>query len=253
MKKNQIILWAASLIITFLTIYLSNLLEKNYPITSTFGIEGKKVSYRFEKVHYGNDSVSILIRKDLNDLKGKLFWKNDFDNKWSSSELKNDGITLEGKLEPAKPLRSYKYFVNLYYKDKTYELPRNQKMNLVFYGKIPSMVNILKFLLLYIGLLLSIRTGLEYFNDSKNCKKFGVLVVILFMTLTVLINPLYLTYKFGFMNSSIPSINKLFPAGYIAITLLWVLSLIILFRLPKIKITPLVAALLSIIIFSTII
>ena len=92
MKKNQIILWIASVISYFFTIYLSNLLDKNYPITSTFGIEGKKVSYRFEKVHYGNDSVSILIRTDLNDLKGKLFWKNDFDSTWRSSELKNDGL-----------------------------------------------------------------------------------------------------------------------------------------------------------------
>ena len=68
MKKNRIILWAASLIITFLTIYLSNLLDKNYPITGTFGIEGKKLSYLFEKVHYGSEDISILIRTDADDL-----------------------------------------------------------------------------------------------------------------------------------------------------------------------------------------
>ena len=51
MEKNNIILWIASLVITFLGIYLSNLVDKDYPVTGTFGIEGQKVSYRFEKVH----------------------------------------------------------------------------------------------------------------------------------------------------------------------------------------------------------
>lgn len=250
MKKNQIILWIASLIITFLTVYLSNLLDKNYPITSTFGIEGKKVSYRFEQIHYGKDSVNVIIRTDVDDLRGNLIWKSEIDSSWQSSELENSELSLVGKLEALKPFKSYKYFVELHYKNKTYVLPANQKVNLLFYGKIPSMANFLKYFLLYLGLFLAVRTGLEYFNDSKKSKTFALLVVIIFTTLTVLINPLYLTYKFGYINSSVPSIDKLFPLGNIVMTILWILSLVVLFRKPKLKIVSIVAAVLTIIIFS---
>jgi hypothetical protein len=96
---------------------------------------------------------------------------------------------------------------------------------------------------------LAVRTGLEYFNNSEKSKKFGVLAVIVFLTLTALVNPLYLTYKFGYMNSIIPAINKLFPTSYLLITLLWIVTLIIMFRYNKLNITSLVSAIITIIIF----
>ena len=149
-----------------------------------------------------------------------------------------------------KPNQTIQYFVELNYKDKKYLLPDHQKVDLTFYGRIPATLNVVQFLLLYLGLLLAVRTGLEYFNNSEKSKKLGVLVVIVFLTLTALVNPLYLTYKFGYMNSIIPAINNLFPASYLLITLLWIVSLIIMFRYKKLKVTCLVSAIVTIIIFA---
>ena len=250
MKKNNIVLWIVSFVITFLTIYLSNLLDKNYPITGTFGIDGKKISYRFEKVHYGKEDFNIVIRTDVDDVSGNLFWKNTSDTIWSSSKLIISDLSLKGKFKSAKPLQTIQYFVELNYKDNKYLLPDNKKVDLTFYGKIPATLNVMQFLLLYLGLLLAVRTGLEYFSNSVNSKKFGVFVVILFLTLTALVNPLYLTYKFGYMNSIIPAINNLFPARYLLITLLWIVSLILMFSSKKLKVTPLVSAIITIVIFA---
>jgi hypothetical protein len=253
MKKNNIVLWIASFVVAFLTIYLSNLLDNNYPVTGTFGIEGKKVSYRFEKVHYGDEDFSIVLRADIDGVSGNLFWMSKLDKIWSSSELKESKSSLQGKLKSLKPNKTIRYFVELNYKDKKYLLPDNQKVDLIFYGKIPTAVNVLQYLLLYLGLLLAVRTGLEYFNDSEKSKKFGVLVVVVFLTLTALINPLYLTYKFGYMNSTIPAISNLFPTGYLLITVLWIVSLIIMFGSKKLKVTSLVSAIITIIIFAVMI
>lgn len=246
MKKNELILWLASFIITFLSIYIFNLLDKNYPITGTFGIEGEKVSYRFEKVHYGKDDFSVVIRSDVKNLSGKLFWKSYSDSVWLSSQLKTSKMILEGSIKSLKPLQTLEYFVELKYKDKTYRLPDNKKVLLLFFGKIPTAVNVLQFLFIYIGLLLAIRTGLEFFNNNKKTKKFSMLTVILFVTLLVLINPLYLTYKFGYINSSIPTISKLFPVRLMLVTLLWIISMIVSFRYSRIKYITLAAAVITI-------
>ena len=252
MKKNNIILWIASFVITFLVVYLSKLVDKDYPVTGTFGIEGQKVSYRFEKVHYGNEDFSVVIRTDVDGVSGNLFWKNTSDTIWTSSKLIISDLSLTGKLVSLKPNQTIQYFVELNYKDKMYLLPDNQEVDLTFYGKIPATLNLMQFLLLYLGLLLAVRTGLEYFNNSEKSKKIGVLVVIVFLTLTALVNPLYLTYKFGYMNSIIPAINNLFPASYLLITLLWIVSLIIMFRYQKLKVTYLASAIITIIIFAAI-
>lgn len=253
MKNNNTILWIASFVITFLTIFLSNLLDKDYPISGTFGIDNKKVSYRFEKDHYGKDDFEVIIRTDNDKVSGNLFWKIESDSIWNSIELKKTDLILQAKIQTLKPLNKLSYYVELNHYNKKYLLPDNKKVEITFYGKIPVMAKVLRFLLLYLGLLLAVRTGLEYFNQSEKVKKFGFLVSIIFLTLAALINPLYLTYKFGYMNSKIPEISKLFPAEFVLINLLWIVSLVLMFRYKEIKITPLITAIITIIIFIVII
>lgn len=249
MNKNTLILWIASIVTTFLSIYLSNVMDKDYPVTGTLGIEGQKVSYRFEKTSYGNEDYKFIIRTDLDDLTGKLFWKTKADSIWQEQQLQKFDLVLKGQIPALKPGKSLVYFSILYYKDKIYEIPNNQKINLTFFSKIPVSVTILEFLLLYFGSVLAVRTGLEYFNNGKNSKKLGVITAIIFLTLNSLINPLYITYKFGFINSSIPPIDKLFLWGDLIIFSMWVATIIAIFRFEKLKLLPLITAVFTIIIF----
>jgi hypothetical protein len=249
MKKNNIVLWIAAFVITFLTIYLSNLLDKDYPVSGTFGIEGKKVSYRFEKSHYGNDGFKIIIRTDVNDLDGKLFWKRNIDTSWKAVQMEKSDLLLSVSIPSLKPEQKLIYFAELYHKVEKYTIPNNQKIELTFFGKVPIVVNVLEYLLLYFGLILVVRTGLEYFNDGKNSKKFGVLGAACFLTLITLINPLYLTYKFGFMNSSIPPIDRLFLLSHLSIFMLWIATMITIFKSKKFKSIPLISSILILLIF----
>lgn len=248
MKKEIIILWLASVIIVFLAVYISNITGKDYPITATIGIEGKKVSYRFEKTHYGKDDFVVLIRTDINDMEGQFFWKDKKDTSWQSSKLSKSDLVLTGNIPALKPEKKIDYFVELSYKDKKYILPQNKSVSLTFFGKIPAAINVLEFVLLYMGLILAVRTGLEFFNDGQKSKKFGVLTVIIFLTLIALINPLYLTYKFGFINSSIPPISRLFLLSDLIIFALWTITLIVIFRSSKFKYLPLLTAILTVLI-----
>jgi hypothetical protein len=249
MKKNNILLWIAAFIITFLTIYLSNLLDKDYPISGTFGIDGKKVSYRFEKSHYGNNDFNTIIRTDVNDLAGKIFWKSDEDTLWQSTQMIKSDLLLSVSIPSLKPEQTLIYYAELHHKNKKYIIPDNQKVELTFYAKIPVVVNVLEYLLLYLGLILAVRTGLEYFNNGKNSKKFGVLFTIVYLTLIALINPLYLTYKFGYINSSIPPISKLFLLSDLVILILWIVTLVITFKSEKFKFLSLVSAFITVLVF----
>ena len=75
--KNEIILWISSLILVFLLGYLKNVTSPDYPITSTFGIEGKKVSYKLDKVCFDKQSYTNIILSNVEELKGKLIWIKD--------------------------------------------------------------------------------------------------------------------------------------------------------------------------------
>jgi hypothetical protein len=246
-KKNNIILWISAIVITFIIIYALNLFNSDYPITGTFGIDGKKVSYRFEKMNYGKDSVNILIRSDVKELVGLVYWKSQNDSNWISKKLIHYDLALDAKIPSQRPNTAIKYYVKLIHKDKTYLLPNNQKVKMNFYGKIPGMINFLRFLLWNLGLLVVVRVGLEYFNKNEKTKKFELFIAAFLLTLTILVNPLYLSYKYGLINTSIPSINTLFPVKELAVTSLWIITIVLTFNIKKLQIAPLVSAVITII------
>ena len=73
--KNEIILWLSSLAILFLIGYVKNVTDADYPITGTFGIEGKKVSYKLDKVCYEKENYTNLIISDNEEIQASLIWR----------------------------------------------------------------------------------------------------------------------------------------------------------------------------------
>jgi len=225
--KNEIILWLSSIVIVFLIGYVKNVTDKDYPITGTFGIEGKKVSYKLDKVSYNKSSYKNIIISDIKGLEGKLIWIHD--------NVKNENVFntidrgLQCEIPKLKPGQKIKYKVILTYFNKTYEIPEKDFVTLTYWGNIPSPVNILHFILLYGGLLLSLRCLLELFNKNKNLKKYAVVTCIFFITLTILINPLYNSYKLGALNKYIPTVTDLLEPYFVGITILWIVGTILIF------------------------
>jgi hypothetical protein len=226
--KNQLILWLSSLIVVFLVGYTKNVTSKEYPITGTFGIEGKKVSYKLDKVSFDKTSYKNIIISDIKGVSGKLIWIND--NKETEIELTEIERGLAGEIPVLKPGKQINYKIILTYLDRQYEIPEKDFVTLTFWGNIPSPVNILHFILLYGGLLMSIRCVLELFNKNKNLKKYVVIGCALFITLTILIHPLYNSYKLGAINKNIPNILELLEPFYLVIMLLWILGAVLIFN-----------------------
>lgn len=226
--KNEIILWLSSLIIVFLIGYIKNVTSKDYPLTGTFGIEGNKVSYKLDKVSYDKISYRNIIISDIKGISGKLIWINKTDQ--NEIELTEIGRGLAGEIPVLKPGQQINYKIILTYLNRQYQIPEKDFVNLTFWGNIPSPVNILHFILLYCGLLISIRCALELFNKNKNLKKYVVLGCTIFITLTTLIHPLYNSYKLGVINKDIPNILEILEPFYLVMMVLWVIGTVFIFN-----------------------
>ncbi|MCU0414277.1 MAG: hypothetical protein MUE91_07750 [Ignavibacteriaceae bacterium] len=226
--KNQIILWFSSIVLVFLIGYAKSVTNKDYPITGTFGIEGRKVSYKLDRVWFDKTSYKNIILCDIKGVEGKLIWIKS--NVQYEDEFKEVDRGLTGEIPKLDPGQQIKYKVILTYADRRYEIPEKDFVNLTYWGNIPSPVKFLHFILLYGGLLMSIRCVLEIFNKNKNLKKYIMIVCIFFITLTILVHPLYNSYKFGAINKNIPNILELLEPFYLVIMLLWVLGTVFIFH-----------------------
>jgi hypothetical protein len=99
--KNEIILWLSSLIIVFIIGYIKNVTDKDYPVTGTFGIDGKKVSYKLDKVSYDINFYKNIIISDITGITAKvLMIKNDEQTEIPYKEISR-GLEVEiPKLKP---------------------------------------------------------------------------------------------------------------------------------------------------------
>ena len=218
--KESIILWLSSIIIVFLLSYFKSVFGEYYPVTGTFSIEGKKISYKLDKIEYG-DSYKLLVRTDYENLEGQVIINSDKVNNYTIELKKNDKI-LSAEISKKSVGSNFSYSLILRGKDKVYRIPQEGETKFTFFGKIPKMLNWLYLLFLYSGLILLIRSGLEQFKTNRKTKNFLVITSIVLLTFLMMINPLYLSYKFEYINKSIPPIQNLFPLSLLTITILWI-------------------------------
>jgi hypothetical protein len=246
--NNKIILWIAAVVIAFLTAFLHQRTSPYYPVSGSFGIEGERLTYLLQKIHYGNEPFEILIRTDVNDLKGSVQWKRKEDADWNYIPLKKEGKFLKAEIQPQEPGTEIVYKGSVNYKEKTYEIPNRRSVNVVFAGKRPSSVMNVFYFFLYGGLLISIRGALDYFNPHDKRMLFSLLATIFFFISSIIFYPFLRSYELGVINKSIPPINLLFDIPLIMIFVLWFVSTLIILKY-KTKVVLLITGTLTVIIF----
>jgi len=245
--KNQIILWLSSFVIVFLIGYVKNVTDKDYPVTGTFGIEGRKVSYKLDKESFTKSYYSNIIISDIDGIEAKLLLKNDNSQNELGYSLTN--LRLACQILKLKPGQSIQYKIIIKHKDQIFEIPENDFATLTFWGNIPFPVKLLYSILLYSGLLMAIRSLLEIFNNNQNLKKILVIGCSIFIILIIIINPLYSTYKLGAMNHFIPSFSQLFDPLLLSILIIWIAGTTFIFNRVFVKTITVAIAVLTVLLF----
>ena len=245
--KQQIILWASAIILTFLIGYIKNVTDKNYPVTGTFGIDGQKVSYKLDKVHFGKEPYKLIILSELEELKGRCVWR--FNSENVIVPLSKGENNYYAEIPSQKPLNKIDYSIIIYHNDRVYEIPGGSKIEMTFYGKIPAGISLFHFILLYGGIFLAIRAALEIFNDKKLLKKYSVITTSIFILLAAIINPLRNSYKLGAINNYIPSITELIEPLLVVLLLIWITASVMIFYKRFVVVTAAILFLSTLIIY----
>jgi len=248
--KQSIILWLGAFVITFLSGYLQSITSPYYPITGTIGVEGNKVSYKFDKVYRSKDEYRVIIRSDRKDLTGKLQWKKKGEGELYETELKLTNEIFFAEIPKQLALTKIEYRVILSYQNKSYFLPKeNFWVKLEFLGKVSLMIMFMYNLTLFGALLLSFRTALEFFNENEKIKKLTLFTVSTFFINTFVFGSLKRSYELDAIGKKILPISAMFSIESILIFLVWLTTMILIFNIGKYRIIVLVAGIITLIIF----
>lgn len=245
MVKQNIILWISAGVIVFLSFFIQKITSSDYPMTGVIAIGNSELLYRLEKTALANEQIKILVQTENKNLSGILEWKTTNEDLQIINMPYSKG-TYSAMIPPQEAGKNIFYRINFKQDDETKTIPTNNFIEMKVIGKIPSMLNFYYSLFLILGVLLAVRTGLEFFNAHHKIKKLAFITIFFFFGLLIF-TPLKLSYEIGAINHFVPNITHLFNLQPILFLLLWIISTVVIFRTEQLKIISLLAGIISIV------
>lgn len=242
--KQKIILWIAACIITYLAGYLHSVTDKDFPINGTIGIEGKQVSYHFERLVHVKDTMNIIIRTDTDSLQGKVFlFQSAGDTTITNFYTADNGKALIAPVIVKQVPGTIHYAVRLFRNGKQYDVPANsQYIETQCVGRVPASIWSIYYLTLFGGLLLAVRIGLEYFNENIKTKKLTVFATIAFNLYGFFVIPVKNTFELNVLDKVVAQPAALFSLHAFIPGFFWIVMSIIIMRSQRNTIWGVVAA-----------
>ena len=248
--KKSIWLWIIAFILTVFTAAYQRITGPTYPVTGKVYLGDDLIEYRLDRTHGGEGDHEIRI--DINDSKicGELYWKRYKTNdEWTAVEMKSKDGKLVASLPHQPPAGKLVYKIILQKGNTVISLPEKSGVIIRFKGNVPILFLIPHIIFIFGAMLLSTRTGLEYFNRGKKFKSLTILTFIFVIIGGFILGPIAQYYAFGEFWTGFPlgydlTDNKIL-IGFIG----WLLALIAIYKFKNPKRWIVFASVLMFVIF----
>ncbi|NOX19525.1 MAG: hypothetical protein GXO87_14755 [Chlorobi bacterium] len=202
--KRTYLLWIAAVIITLATAYYQRVTGPTYPIKGKFQIEGKEYNYKFVRSHGGEGSAVVELPAPEN-VSANLFWKRfKTEDAWTKIPMKFSAGKLTANLPHQPPAGKLEYYIELYRDNEKFILPEKNSVVIRFKGTTPLFILIPHVFAMFSAMLLSTRTGLEFFNPNRNLKKLTYWTLAVLFVGGFILGPIMQKYAFGEFWTGIP-------------------------------------------------
>jgi len=229
--KRSILLWIIALVLTLALALFQRITGPTYPLEDQVQFRNEVIFYKLERSHGGTDDHPVKIKVKDPAVQGKLYWKRFKTNdEWTVAEMKWINGELSAVLPHQPPAGKLAYKVVLNSGSESITIPANGEVIIRFKGYVPAGILIPHVIFIFLAMLFSTRTGLEYFNKEPEYKKL-LLTTYIFLVLGGLIfGPLTQLYAFGELWTGFPFGYDLTDNKTLIAFIGWTIALIALFR-----------------------
>lgn len=231
--KQKILFWTISIVLTiFLAIY-QRVTGPTYPTSGKFQLDGE--TYKYSLPRSSDGAEHTYVRLDIKDpsVSAKVVWKRFKTN----DEFSEINMTVnEGKLEAELPKQpsagKLLYEVKVKKGDKEATVPEKEPVVIRFRDSVSPIIFIPHVIVIFLSMLLSTRTGLEYFSKEPNIKRLAQWTIGLLILGGFILGPLMQYYAFGALWTGFPFGYDLTDNKTLVALIAW---LVVYFRLGKSK------------------
>jgi len=248
--KRTIILWLIALVVTVFTAIFQRITGPTYPILGEVNLLDQNIKYKLERSHSSSKPYQIKLDVKSENIAGVLYYKrHKTKDDWTTIKMEYLEGFLVAELPPQPPAGKLEYKIELTYNNEKVVIPEKGKVIIRFKGDVPALALILHIIFIFLAMIFSTRTGLEYFNTNPNYKIKMYLTVLFLFLGGFLFGPLVQYYAFGAWWTGIPFGYDLTDNKTLIAFIGWLFALIRFNKSPKADKWILLAAILMLIIF----
>lgn len=225
--KKSILLWIIAFALTVLTAAYQRMTGPTYPVTGEVKFDDKIIKYSLDRSHGGKDDHLIKIKTDDPEIKGLILWKRfKTSDEWTSDSLLYQSGYLTALLPHQPPAGKLIYKVLLAKNDKTFTLNDGHPVVIRFKGDVPIFIIIPHVILIFMAMLFSTRTGLEFFNKEPNYKKLAYWTFGLLILGGMIFGPIMQKYAFDAFWTGVPFGIDLTDNKTLIAVIGWIIALV---------------------------
>ena len=231
--KRSIILWIVAFVLTVATAVYQRVTGPTYPLSGEVKLDDKFISFKLDRSHAGSDDHQIKIKTDDPNVKGLLEWKRyKTEDDWQPQEMKFQNNYLNGTL-PHQPAAGKLIYNVVLSKNGNQVSLLKDPLVIRFRDDVPIFVVIPHIILIFLAMLFSTRTGLEFFNKSPDYKKLTYWTVGLLILGGMIFGPIMQKYAFGEFWTGVPFGIDLTDNKTLIALIGWIIALVALRKFPK--------------------
>ncbi|MBT8379728.1 MAG: hypothetical protein KJN64_10890 [Ignavibacteria bacterium] len=247
--NKSVWLWIIAFILTVFTAAYQRITGPTYPLSGNVKLDEQIIEYKLDRTHGGEGDHQIEIRAMDKSICGELYWKRFKTNdEWTSFEMERKDEKLIFYLPHQPPAGKLLYKIILQKDDEVVKLPEEGEIVIRFKGAVPIFILIPHIIFIFAAMLLSARTGLEYFNKKK-FKTLTILTVIFLIIGGFILGPIVQKYAFGEFWTGFPFGHDLTDNKVLIAFIFWFAALIAVFKSKRPVKFVIIASVVTFIIF----
>ncbi|OGU54544.1 MAG: hypothetical protein A2V66_02720 [Ignavibacteria bacterium RBG_13_36_8] len=190
--------WLLAFIITAATAIYQRVTGPTYPVSGSIEFYQSNVEYKFLRSEDVGKDCLVEIQTENSTVTGKVFWRRfKYDKDWNEIVMWRDVNFLRAELPSQPSAGKLEYYVELSNGISQQTLPADQTIVVRYKGTVPLYVLIPHVIAMFGAMLLSTRTGLEYFRKEPRWKKLTLWTIGFLFVGGFVLGPLVQYLAFG--------------------------------------------------------
>jgi hypothetical protein len=170
--KQSTLLWIIAILITALTAYYQRVTGPTYPVSGEVRLNGQTISFKLDRSYPGPLDAPVTVKTGDAEIHGVLSWKRyKTADEWTRVPMRFEDGSLVAGLPHQPPAGKLVYRIELEHAGQRVSIPEGDPIVIRFRGDTPLAVFIPHLLAMFGAMLLSTRTGLEYFRKEPKLKR----------------------------------------------------------------------------------